>query len=250
MIEGVGTRLHRELESLQDRLMEMAGLAEALLADALQGLSQRDGSVADRVREGDDRVDALETEIDERAIGLLARFQPVASDLRRIFVILKLANDLERVGDHAVNVARAVGRLSRYPLIPRIAELDEMAGRVRGLLDDALRSYVTRDPELARGLGVRDRRVDELRRSMFRILVAHMLEDPRSIEAALELIVITQNLERIADLATNVGEEVVYLVEGRSIRHRSGREASGSRGSLEDGRGGGPVGPESRRDPD
>lgn len=210
---------HEELDTLQERLLEMAGLVERALADATGAVLERDPSLGEVLREGDQRVDELEVEIDERVLELLALQQPMASDLRQIITSNKVSNDLERIGDHAVNIARAVTRLSETPPVPKLRELEDMIEITRGMVSDALASYVSRNTGTARMVCLTDDRVDDLRRSIFRILVTHMLEDPKRISCALELLLISQNLERIADLATNVSEDVVFLVEGRNIKH-------------------------------
>ncbi|MDX1645540.1 MAG: phosphate signaling complex protein PhoU [Longimicrobiales bacterium] len=210
---------HDELDTLQERLLEMASLVEHALADASTAVLERDPTKGELLREGDERIDELEIEIDERVLELLALQQPMASDLRQIITTNKVANDLERIGDHAVNIARAVTRLIDSPPIPKIREFEDMIEITRGMVSDALAAYVSRNAGTARMVCVTDDRVDDLRRSIFRILVTHMLEDPKRIGAALELLLISQNLERTADLATNVSEDVVFLVEGRTIKH-------------------------------
>jgi phosphate transport system protein len=214
-------RFHDELDSLQEVLMEMAGLVEQVIREAIAGVLERDGTVADRITDADDRIDELEVEIDARVLELLALQQPMASDLRQIVTANKIANDLERMGDHAVNVANAARRLSETSPLPEIRELHEMAEVVQGMVADALDAYVTRSAAKARLVCVTDDRVDELRRSMYRILVTHMLEDPKRISGALELLLVSQNFERIGDLATNVCEDLVFLVEGLMIKHRA-----------------------------
>jgi len=180
---------------------------------------ERDGTAADEVMERDDRVDELEVEIDERVIELLALQQPMASDLRQIVTTNKISNDLERMGDHAVNISKAARRLTDTQPLPEIREMAEMAEIAEGMVSDALAAYVARSAGTARLVCLTDDKVDDLRRSMFRILVTHMLEDPKRIGGALELLLVSQNLERIADLATNISEDVVFLVEGRTIKH-------------------------------
>jgi phosphate transport system protein len=143
----------------------------------------------------------------------------------------KLANDLERVGDHAVNIARAARRLTDTHPLPEIRELEEMVELTREQLSDALAAYVSRNTGTARMVCINDDKVDDLRRSMYRILVTHMLEDPKRISGALELLLVSQNLERIADLATNISEDVVFLVEGETIKH--GAQGYVDRESLE-----------------
>ena len=208
-----------ELDALQDRLLEMAGIVEKLLWVSIQALERRDPKPAEWCKAEDDRVDDLEIEVDERAMELLALQQPMARDLRQVVATLKVANDLERVGDHAVNIAKAVRRLSEAPVFPAIPEVLEMAEIARGMLADALASFVSRNPANARVVCQRDEKVDNLRRGLFRILLTHMMEEPRRITPALELLLVSQNLERIADLSTNIAEDVVFLVEGRTIKH-------------------------------
>lgn len=225
-------RFKDDLESLQETLLEMAGTVERLVGEAADAVLQRDPTVAGRLIAEDDRIDELELEIDERVMELLALQQPMASVLRQLIAINKVSNDLERVGDHAVNIAKAARRLVDTQPLPEIRELSEMVGITREMLADSLAAYVTRNAGTARMVCVTDDKVDELRQSMFRILVTHMLEDPKRIGGALELLLVSQNLERIADLATNISEDVVFLVEGRTIKHHA--EARQERGSDED----------------
>jgi phosphate transport system protein len=212
-------RFHDELDTLQERLLEMAGLVEQLINRAIKAVLDRDPSVAEEVMAADDRVDELEMEIDERVIELLALQQPMASDLRQIVTTNKISNDLERMGDHAVNISKAARRLTEASPLPEIRELAEMAEITQGMVSDSLAAYVSRSAGTARLVCLTDDKVDDLRRSMFRILVTHMLEDPKRIGGALELLLVSQNLERIADLSTNISEDVVFLVEGRTIKH-------------------------------
>jgi len=210
---------HDELESLQGTLLEMAGLVERLVAEASAAVLARDASAAEHIRADDHRVDELEVEIDERVVELLALQQPMAGLLRQLIFTNKVSNDLERVADHAVNLAKAARRMADTHPLPEIRELSEMVEITREMLSDALAAYVARDARKARLVCATDDKVDDLRRSMFRIVVTHMLEDPKRIGAALELLLVSQNLERIADLATNIAEDVVFLVEGRTIKH-------------------------------
>jgi phosphate transport system protein len=210
---------HDELGELQVRLMEMAGIVERLILDASRAVLERDPTAADGIRSADDQVDDLEIEIDERVVELLALQQPMATDLRHVIASNKVANDLERMGDHAVNMAKAARRLAETEPLPHVRELDEMMVISRGMVSDALAAYVTRNAVAARIVCETDDKVDDLRRSMYRILLTHMLEDPKRISGALELLLVSQNLERIADLATNISEDVVFLVEGTTIKH-------------------------------
>lgn len=218
-MQGGQRHFHDQLDALQNRLMEMAGLVEEVLAAATNAALRRDPTAADFVKRTDDRIDDLEIQIDEQVVELLALHQPMATDLRRIITANKLSNDLERMGDHALNIAKAAKRLSAAPPVPEVRELAEMIEVTREMVSDALAAYVSRNTGTARLVCITDDRVDDLRRSMFRILVTHMLEDPKRLTGALELLLISQNLERIGDLATNLAEDVVFLVEGRSIKH-------------------------------
>jgi phosphate transport system protein len=210
---------HDELDILQRRLLEMAGIVERLVARAAQAVLDRDPTVAESVIAEDERVDDLEVEVDARVMELLALHQPMAGDLRRIISTNKAANDLERVGDHAVNMAKAARRLADTHPLPELRELREMVEITREMLADSLAAYVSRNAGMAREVCATDDKVDNLRRSLFRILFTHMLEDPKRIGGALELLLVSQNLERVADLCTNIAEDVVFLVEGRTIKH-------------------------------
>lgn len=210
---------HDELDTLQKRLMEMAGIVERVVARSIQAVLERDGTVAQDIIAEDDRIDDLEIEIDARVMELLALHQPMATDLRQIIATNKVANDLERVGDHAVNMAKAARRLTETSPLPELRELVEMGEITKEMLSDTLAAFVSRNPGTARMVCLADDKVDNLRRSLFRILFTHMLEDPKRIGGALELLLVSQNLERIADLSTNVAEDVVFLVEGRTIKH-------------------------------
>jgi len=213
------SRAEAELDRLQEMLLEMAGRAEALVRLAMTGLSDRDTNRSKEVRRADDGIDALEVGIDERVLELLALQRPVAGDLRLVFVTLKASNDIERIGDHAVNIAKATRRIVAHPPLPDILEVWEMGDQVRSMLGTSLGALVNRDAEAARRVVAQDKRVDDLRRSAFRIIVSYMLEQPRYISPGLEMILVVQNLERIGDLATNIAEDVVFLVEGKSIKH-------------------------------
>ena len=216
--------LRDELESLRTQLLEMAGLAEDLVQTAVEALVERSQERADSVILGDRELDAMEVELEDASVSVLALHQPVARDLRFILMVMRISNDLERVGDHAVNIAEAVNQLDARPPLNRFPQVEEMARIAQEMLSDSLDAFVRRDPEVAREVCRRDDRVDGLHDSLFRSLLTHMMEDPRRIGPAMALILVGRNLERVADLATNVGEDVVFLVEGRSIRHRRGGE--------------------------
>jgi phosphate transport system protein len=210
---------HDELADLKARLLAMSGEAEAALARALESLLDRDAAKAAAVIGGDVRLDATEVAIEDQCIRLLALQQPMARDLRMVTSALRIASDLERVGDHAVNIAQSTERLLQASPIAPEPELVDMARLARGMLADALEAFVRGDASAARAVCARDDTVDALHRSVFRILLTHMMEDPRNISVGMELALVSRNLERVADLATNIGEDVVFLVEGKSIKH-------------------------------
>jgi phosphate transport system protein len=208
-----------DMDQLKASLVGMAGLAEEQVRKAMQALLDRSVERAQEVIDGDDAIDDLEMEIDNAAINLLALQQPMARDLRFITMAMKIGGDLERVGDHAVNIANAVKYMVEAPPFPVLPEIEEMVRLSTDMLADALNAFVRADAESAREILKRDDRVDELHENNFRILLTHMMEDPRRITAGMDLLLISGNLERIADLATNICEEVIYLVEGRTVKH-------------------------------
>jgi phosphate transport system protein len=212
---------HDELSHVKVRLLTMSGEAEAALGLAVDALLERDGEKARRVIAGDQIIDSMEVEIEEQCINLLALQQPMARDLRMLTSALKIANDLERVGDHAVNIAQSAERLLAFPHVVPEPEIVEMARLSRQMLADSLGAFVRGDAPLAREVCRRDDAVDSLNDSVFRILLTHMMEDQRSIGACMELVLVARNLERIADLATNIAEDVVFVAEGKTIKHHA-----------------------------
>jgi phosphate transport system protein len=208
-----------ELARLKDRLLQMSAAAQEALDRSVRAVLQRDVHAAERVVQQDPAIDTLETEIEETVTNLLALQQPMARDLRLLLAALKISNDLERVGDHAVNIAQSGRRLLEYRAIAPEPELVEMGRLARDMLAQSIDAFVRGDAEAGRDVCRRDDQVDALHRSMFRILITHMAEDPHTIGAAMELFLVSRNLERVADLATNVAEDVVFLVEGKSIKH-------------------------------
>lgn len=214
-----------ELDTLKTRLAEMAGLAEEAVRNAVGALLQRDADRARLVIELDPAIDDLEVDIEERSVKLLALQQPMARDLRLITMAMKISSDLERVGDHAVNIAETVHWLVESPLFPVVPEIEEMVRLSTLMLRDALDAFIRGDTKLAREILERDDRVDELHENSFRILLTHMMEDPRKISAGMDLLLVSGNLERIADLATNVSEDVIYMVEGRVVKHHAEEKA-------------------------
>ena len=212
---------HEDLSQVKVRLLTMSGEAEAALGLAVEALLDRDHDKASRVIRGDRVIDQMELEIETQCINLLATQQPMARDLRMLTSALKIANDLERVGDHAVNIAQSAERLAAAKPITPEPEIVDMARLARGMLSDAIEAFIRGDAAAGREVCRRDDKVDALHDSVFRILLTHMMEDPHMIGAGMELFLVSRNLERVADLATNIGEDVVFLVEGKSIKHHA-----------------------------
>jgi phosphate transport system protein len=208
-----------ELSELKSTLLAMSAEAQTALATAVEALLQRDEAKAAQVIAADHQIDALEIAIEDLVVTLLATQQPMARDLRLLMAAMKIANDLERVGDHAVNIAQSAERLLASPPIVPEPEIIEMARLARRMLADALDAFVRADAQAGRAITRRDDQVDALHDSVFRILLTHMMETPHIISAAMELFLVSRNLERVADLATNIAEDVVFLVEGKSIKH-------------------------------
>lgn len=207
-----------ELAILKDKLLLMAGHAESSVNRAVKALIRRDDDLARRTREGDDCIDILELEVDEMALRLLER-RPEGLELRFITMAMKIANNLERVGDEATTISRRVIELSHEPQLPQANEVPRMATLALGMLKDALDAFVRGDSASARRVIPRDAEVDNLNRRLRQELSRVMADKPGTIVRALDLMVICKSLERIGDHATNVAEEVVYLYEGCDIRH-------------------------------
>jgi phosphate transport system protein len=211
---------HEQLAELKQRLLDMSDLATSLLDAAVDALGARDAALAESVVANDRELDALELEIEDQAIALLALQQPMARDLRFIIAAIKVSNDLERVGDHAVNIAQCAMRLAAMSTsITPDPDVGDMARRARQMLRDSITAFVRADGTLGREVCRADDAVDALHNSLFRVLVTHMLEDARTISPSLELLLVSRNLERVADLATNIGEDAVFLAEGKQIKH-------------------------------
>ncbi|HSM36484.1 MAG TPA: phosphate signaling complex protein PhoU [Longimicrobiales bacterium] len=208
-----------ELERLKSSLVGMSAHTEEAVRNAVGAFLDRDEARAQAVIDGDPEIDKMEMEIDERVIQLLALQQPLASDLRFITMAMKISNDLERMGDHAVNIAKEVKRLLQHPRLGALPEIEEMVTVATKMLTDALDAFIRRDAALAREVIDRDDRVDDLHSNVFRILLTQMMENPRNIGPCMETLLVSRNLERIADLTTNIAEDLVFMVEARVIKH-------------------------------
>ena len=218
-VERVPRHFQEELEQLKTRLLEMGGLAEENVRLAVQGLVEPDRAVIDRVLSGDEPVNRLHVEIDGRCFRLLALFQPMAADLRTIVAAVKINTDLERVGDLAVNIAQAASRDSAHAPVKKLIDIPLMAEIAQNMLRDALDAFVRHDLELAQHVLDEDDRLDALKTQIFRELLTYMLQDPTKIEPALDLILVSRHLERIGVHATNVAEDVIFIVSARDVRH-------------------------------
>jgi phosphate transport system protein len=221
----VERHFERELEQLKQQLLLMGGHAESIVLKSVDALRRLDESLAREVFADDKIIDRMELDIDERCLRLLALQQPMARDLRFITAALKINNDLERVGDHAVNIAGSVMRLAGQPLLKPLVDIPRMAELANGMLREALDAFVRQDAVSARRLCRADDVVDSLNDQLFRELLSYMVENPTTITRALELILVARNLERVADLATNIAEEVVFIAEARVIKHHAEEEA-------------------------
>ena len=220
---GGGYRhFHEQLTALEERLLHMANRAEDLVDLAVDALRDLDAEKAQQVLARDEGIDTLELQVEQEAIALLALQQPMARDLRLIIGAIKISSDLERVGDHAVNIAQATmryleaGRID-LPSLP----LAEMARLARAMLGDALSAFLHADGAQGRAVCRRDDEVDALAQECFQLLSARMMQEPASVPGAVQLLLVSRNLERVADLATNIGEDAVYLAEGKTIKHHA-----------------------------
>ncbi len=214
-----------DLEALQGRLLEMGGIAEERVRAVVHGLVSRDMGVIDQVLHGDEPINALHIEVDERCFKLLALHQPMAADLRAIVAAVKINSDLERVGDLAVNIAEAAQRNVVHAPVKKLIDIPRMGDIAQAMLRDALDSFVRRDTALAHQVLNEDDRLDGLKTQIFRELLTYMLQDPSIVEPALDLILISRHLERIGDHATNIAEDVIFMVSARDVRHHAGAES-------------------------
>ena len=207
-----------EFAALKEKLLTMSSLAASSVSNAVKSLVERNDDLARQVEADDDQLDQLEIELDELCIVLLSR-GPVASDLRTITVAMKITHDLERVGDEATTIARRAVDLNKEPQLKPYVDIPRMATMALEMLNDGLEAFVSRDTARARAVLPRDKDVDALHKQLQRELVTFMLEQPPTITRCLHLMQISKRIERIADHATNIAEEVVFLYEGRDIRH-------------------------------
>jgi len=218
-----------QLEELKERMLFMSSLVEKAIHTSLEGLNNRNENLATQVLvDMEPQINELHLELDDRALQLLALQQPMAVDLRFITATMKINSDLERMGDQAVNIAQRALSIVAQPALKPLIDIPRMADIAKGMVRDALDAFVRRDTDLARQVVLRDDEVDSYRDLIFRELIAHMIRDPRHILQALDLILVSRNLERVADHATNIAEDVIYMVLGRDIRHHAEEKALAS----------------------
>lgn len=211
----------KELESLKTLLVKMGSIVEENFRNAVLAVQKCDTQIAQNIITSDKRVDALELEVDNSILDILALQQPVAKDLRLIIAAQKINNDLERISDHAVNIAQAVLNLDNVNAIELFPEINDMAHQTRRMLKDALDSFILLDVSLARAVLLSDDKIDELNRNVTRHVIHLVKEEPLMIEAALECNRISRNIERVADLSTNIAEEVIFLTQARIVKHHA-----------------------------
>jgi phosphate transport system protein len=220
---------YEKLNRLKEKIIEQGNLVESMIEKSIRGLLNKDKALLLEVLQVDEpRTNEMEIEIDEMCINLIARFQPEARDLRTIIMILKMNNDLERIGDMAVNISESALYLIERPQVKPMIDLPKMAEETIQMLKDGIDSFIKSDAKLAKSVCERDDIVDAYRDQILRELITYMISDPTIIERAIHIERISRNLERIADLATNIGEDVVYIVEGKIIKHGRYKESTGS----------------------
>jgi phosphate transport system protein len=208
-----------QIQDLEQKLVVMGRLAESMVEAALRTLIERDERLCQEVHRKEREVNELQIEIDDRAVKLTALQQPVATDVRFLFMASRIATELERIGDQAVNICQNAHHVLNAPPMKPIIDLPMMGDIAQKMVRDSLESLVRRDCALANHVLEEENKVDALRDQIFRVLLTYMMADPGTIQRALALILISRNLERVGDHATNVAEEVIYLVEGREVRH-------------------------------
>jgi phosphate transport system protein len=212
---------HHDLESLHDRLSEMSGRAETALVKAMEALQNRNPALAEDVFREDLEIDRIELEIEKSCLNFLGLQQPVARDLRFLVASIRISNDLERIGDHAVNIAQSAIKTSRLPQVRPVQDLPVMAERTITMLREAVTAWLTGDATVAKRICARDVEIDGLKAKIFAKLSGVMVQDPAAVPWALELLLVSRNLERVADLATNIAEEAIFVAEARVIKHHA-----------------------------
>ena len=208
-----------ELKELTKQLLKMSALVEGTISHSIKALVERKADLAEEVIRTDEAIDILEIEIDELCLRLLALYQPAAIDLRLITAIMKINSDLERISDQAVNIAERTQEIIKQPLLKPLIDIPRMAALAQKMVKDAIDALVNKDEALARDICKRDDEVDNLNDQVFRELLTYMIQDSKTITIAVELILVGRHLERIADHATNIAEDIIYFLKGKTIKH-------------------------------
>ncbi|MEW6145818.1 MAG: phosphate signaling complex protein PhoU [Thermodesulfobacteriota bacterium] len=214
-------RLEEEISKLKKMLFEMATSVEEMIAKSIKALKDRNMIMAEDVIKSDAKINQMEIDIDNQCIRILALYHPEAEDLRTVSMIMKINNDLERIGDHAVNIAEKTIYLADKPPVKPLIDIPRMADKAIQMLQESLDAFVNKDAELAIEVCKRDDEVDSLEPQIVRELVTYMIADPQTIDRSLTLILIAREIERVADLATNIAEDTYYIVSGQSMKHHS-----------------------------
>jgi phosphate transport system protein len=216
-----------QLQELLQRLVTMGRTAESMVHAATRTLIERNDAPAAEVEKKEEEVNDLQMEVDDRAVKLTALQQPVAADVRALFMASRIASELERIGDQAVNICQNARLLIQAPPLKPLVDLPLMAESAERMVRDSLEALVRKDCDLANRVLEEDQQVDAFKDQIFRVLLTYMMGDPATIQRALALILISRNLERVGDHATNIAEEVIFLVKGRDVRHGHDAEAAG-----------------------
>ncbi len=214
------------LSSLRNNVLMMAGLAERTLDRAIKGLFQRDDNLCTTAIADDEEIDQLEKQIDKDGVDVLLRFQPVASDLRRVVAAMKLSPNIERVADQATNIARRARKLNKHSPLPEIELMVPIQAHAISMFKDAIDAFTREDVDLARDVVSRDNALDKMNKTASRRLTQRMAEDPEQLRGYLNLIFISRCLERVGDHATNIGEDAVYAAAAEDIRHQTAAAAT------------------------
>lgn len=214
-----------ELKELKQKLLHMGDTAQSMIGLAIQAMVERKNSYAKEVFDLEDHVNRLEVEIEDEVLKLMALRQPAAKDLRLLSAVLKINNDLERVADHAVNIAEISEFLLKEPQLKPLIDIPKMAALAQKMIKDSLDAFVNHDTASAKNVCEHDDQVDKLNDQIFRELLTYMMQDGKSINRAVDLILVSRNIERIADHATNIAEDVIFIEEGKNIKHHLQEEA-------------------------
>jgi phosphate transport system protein len=215
-----------ELMQLKEKLLSMAAKVEVQITQSIEAVKKKDVDMAKGIFGLDKEIDRMEIDIEEEAISLIARHQPAAGDLRFLIGVIKINNDLERIGDHGVNIAQSAIALASQPDVKPLIDIPQMAELAVAMLRDSLDSFISSNPEKAREVCTRDDQVDSLKRQVLRELSTIMMEKPDTITRSMDLILISRNLERIADLATNISEDTIYICQAKVIKHRIDQQST------------------------